>query len=183
MKTLPLILFAIVALAQWAAPLSQIWTHEQVLAKGTLIRLKCSAPDPYDPLRGRYLAVRPEQQEATAPAGVKVETGMQVYAQLAPGADGFATLTGLSLTPPASGDFIRVKARYVYNDKVSFDWPFDRFYVNEKLAPEADKWFSENIRTAKGITAEVRVYNGRAVLQDLSLDGKPFREILKERVK
>lgn len=183
MKTLPLILFAIAALAQWAAPLSQIWTHEQVLAKGTLIRLKCQAPDPYDPLRGRYLAVRPDLQEVTVPAGVKVEKGMQVYVQLTSGADGLATLSGLSLTPPASGDFIRVKARYVYNDKVSFDWPFDRFYINEKLAPEADKWFSENIRTAKGITAEVRVYNGRAVLQDLSLDGKPFREILKERVK
>lgn len=183
MKTLPLILFAIAALAQWAAPLSQIWTHEQVLAKGTLIRLKCQAPDPYDPLRGRYLAVRPDLQEVTVPAGVKVEKGMQVYVQLTSGADGLATLSGLSLTPPASGDFIRVKARYVYNDKVSFDWPFDRFYINEKLAPEADKWFSENIRTAKGIIAEVRVYNGRAVLADLSLDGKPFREILKERVK
>ncbi|MFC5457874.1 GDYXXLXY domain-containing protein [Prosthecobacter fluviatilis] len=183
MKTLPLILFAIAALAQWAAPLSQIWTHEQVLAKGTLIRLMCQAPDPYDPLRGRYLAVRPDLQEVTVPAGVKVEKGMQVYVQLTSGADGLATLSGLSLTPPASGDFIRVKARYVYNDKVSFDWPFDRFYINEKLAPEADKWFSENIRTAKGITAEVRVYNGRAVLADLSLDGKPFREILKERVK
>ena len=183
MKTFPLILFAIAALAQWAAPLSQIWTHEQVLAQGTLIRLKCSAPDPYDPLRGRYLAVRPELREATMPAGMKLQKGMQVYAQLAPGADGLATLSGLSLTPPASGDFIRVKARYVYNDKVSFEWPFDRFYVNEKLAPEADKWFAQNIRTAKGIIAEVRVLNGRAVLQDLSLDGKPFREILKERVK
>ena len=63
MKTLPFIIFGIAVLAQWAAPLSQIWTHEQVLTKGTLIKLKCSAPDPYDPLRGRYLAVRPTQSE------------------------------------------------------------------------------------------------------------------------
>lgn len=183
MKTLPLIIFAVAVLAQWAAPLSQIWTHEQVLTQGTLIKLKCSAPDPYDPLRGRYLAVRPELQEVAVPAGVKVETGMHVYLLLTTGADGLATLSGVSLTPPASGDYIRVKARYAYNDKVSFEWPFDRFYVNEKLAPEADKWFTENIRTAKGITAELRLLNGRAVLADLSLDGKPFREILKERVK
>ncbi len=39
------------------------------------------------------------------------------------------------------------------------------------------------IRSAKGIIAEVRVLSGRAVLADLSLDGKPFREILKQRVK
>lgn len=183
MKTLPLILFAIVALAQWATPLSQIWTHEQVLAKGTLIKLKCQAPDPYDPLRGRYLAVRPLLHDAAVPAGMKLQKGMQVYAQLTPGADGLATVSGLSLTPPAGTDYVRLRAGWVNGDQVSFEWPFDRFYVNEKLAPEADKWFAENIRGDKGITAEVRVYNGRAVLADLSLDGKPFREILRERVK
>lgn len=183
MKTLPLILFAVAALAQWAVPLSQIWTHEQVLAKGTLIRLKCQAPDPYDPLRGRYLAVRPVLRESTVPTGLKLQKGMQVYAQLTPGADGLATVSGLSLTPPAGADYVRLKAGWVNDNQVSFEWPFDRFYVNEKLAPEADKWFAQNIRTAKGIIAEVRVLNGRAVLQDLSLDGKPFREILKERVK
>jgi uncharacterized membrane-anchored protein len=183
MKTLPLIIFGIAVLAQWAAPLSQIWTHEQVLAKGTLIKLKCSAPDPYDPLRGRYLAVRPTQREAPVPTGMELKQGTQVYAVLTTGADGFATITSLSLTPPASGAYIIVKSGYVYSEHASIEWPFDRFYVNEKLAPEADKWFAENIRSAKGITAEVRVSNGKAVLEDLSFDGKPFREILKDRVK
>jgi len=183
MKTLPLIIFGLAVLAQWAVPFSQIWTHEQVLAKGMLIKVKCQAPDPYDPLRGRYLAVRPLQQEAPVPAGMKLQVGMQVYAQFTTGADGLSTISDLSLTRPASGDYIRLKAGWVYNEKMSFEWPFDRFYVNEKLAPEADKWFAENIRSAQGITAEVRILNGRAVLEDLSLDGKPFREILKARVK
>ncbi len=183
MKTLPFIIFGLAALAQWAAPLAQIWTHEQVLTQGTLIKLKCSAPDPYDPLRGRYLAVRPEQRDASVPAGMKLQRGMQVYVTLTTGADGLATLSSLSLTPPTSGEYLRLKSSYVYGDKANIDWPFDRFYLNEKLAPEADKWFAENIRSAKGIIAEVRVLNGRAVLEDLSFDGKPFREILKERVK
>ncbi len=183
MKTLPFLIFGIAVLAQWAAPLSQIWTHEKVLTQGTLIKLKCTAPDPYDPLRGRYLAVRPNQSEAPVTAGMELKHGTQVYAVLTTGADGFATITSLSLTPPASGDYLRFKAGYVYNNKTDIVWPFDRFYVNEKLAPEADKWFAENIRSTQGITAEVRVLNGRAVLEDLSLDGKPFREILKARVK
>lgn len=183
MKTLPLLIFGIAALAQWSAPLAQIWTHEQTLAKGTLIKLKCAAPDPYDPLRGRFLAVRPEQRDASLPEGMKLERGMHVFATLTTGPDGLATITHVSLTPPASGDFIRLKTGYVYDSKVGIEWPFNRFYINEKLAPEADKWFAENIRGTKGIIAEVRVLNGRAVLADLSLDGKPFREILKERVK
>jgi hypothetical protein len=183
MKTLPFLIFGLAVLAQWAAPLSQIWTHEQVLAHGTLIKLKCTAPDPYDPLRGRYLAVLPEQRQATVPMRMKLKPGTQVYVVLTDGADGFTTISALSLTPPASGVYLRVKSGYVYDNKANIVWPFDRFYLNEKLAPEADTWFAENIRTAKGITAEVRVLNGRAVLEDLSLEGKSFREILKERVK
>ena len=78
MKTLPLIIFALTALAQWAAPLSQIWTRERVLTQGTLIKLKCTAPDPYDPLRGRFLGVRPEQSEASKPKDMILQSGTQV---------------------------------------------------------------------------------------------------------
>ena len=183
MKALPLIIFGLAAIAQWAAPLSQIWTHEQVLAHGTLIKLKCTAPDPYDPLRGRFLAVRPEQGEATPQAGVKPAEGTQVYVTLGTDGDGLTTLQNALLEPPATGDYIALKTRYNYGEKVRVEWPFDRFYVNEQLAPEADKWFAENLRSANGIIAEVRVLKGRAVLADLSFDGKPLREILQERVK
>ena len=183
MKTLSFIIFALAALAQWALPLAQIWTHEQTLTHGTLIKLKCAAPDPYDPLRGRFLAVRPEQSKVTVPDDVKIHQGAQVYVTLTPGADGLSTITGLSTTQPATGVWLRVRARWVYDKEATLQWPFDRFYINEKLAPEADNWFAENIRGTKGIIAEVRVLEGRAVLADLSLDGKPFREILKERVK
>ena len=51
--------FAVAAVAQWLLPLSGIWQHERVTSRGTLVRIECAAPDPYDPLRGRYLAVRP----------------------------------------------------------------------------------------------------------------------------
>jgi uncharacterized membrane-anchored protein len=169
MKALPLIIFGLAAAAQWAVPLLQIQTHEQTLTQGRLIKLKCLAPDPYDPLRGRYLAVRPEQQSVEAREDMKLERGMPVFAQLTTGEDGLAIITSLTLSAPTSGDFIRVKTGYTYQGKVHIEWPFERFYINEKLAPEADKWFAENIRTAQGIIAEVRVRNGNAVLADLSL--------------
>ena len=181
MKNLSFIIFGFAVLAQWLVPLTGILQHEKTLAEDTLIKLKCSAPDPCDPLRGRFLAVRPEQRELSVPAGAKLQRGMQVYAALTTGADGLASVTHLSHEPPASGDFIRLKLGYVYNEKTQIQWPFSRFYLNEKLAPEADRWFAENIRSTQGIIAEVRVLNGRAVLADLSFDGKPFREILKER--
>jgi hypothetical protein len=181
MKTLTFILFGLAALAQWVVPLTGILQHEQTLAKGTLVKLKCSAPDPYDPLRGRFLAVRPEQREIAVPTGSKLQRGQWVYASLTTGADGLARVSHLSVDQPVGGDFIRLKSGYMHNEKTQLEWPFSRFYLNEKLAPEADRWFAENIRSSKGIIAEVRVLNGRAVLADLSFDGKSFREILKER--
>lgn len=182
MKSPAILLFVIVCLAQWAAPLSQIWTHERSLADGVLIRLKCRAPDPYDPLRGRFLAVVPTQDEAPLAAGEKVESGQRVYAVIMPGADELASVASISAKRPQGGVYVRVTVRYVYESKVSFDWPFERFYINEELAPEADKWLAENLRTEDGVIAEVRVLDGRAVLADLTLKGRPFREILQERV-
>lgn len=183
MKTLSWIIFGLAALAQWAVPLSQIRSYERTLTTGKLIRLKCDAPDPYDPLRGRFLAVLPEQRTAAKPEKMELQSNMPVYATLTTGADGLATITQLSPEPPASGDYVRLRTTYVYGDTVSIKWPFDRFYINEKLAPEADKWFAENIRSATGVVAEVRLLDGHAVLADLTFDGKPFRELLRERTK
>jgi hypothetical protein len=156
MKTSLLALFAIAVLIQWAAPLSQIWKYERVLASGTLVRLKCRAPDPYDP-----------------------PDGTPVYAVLTPDEGGVSHISSLVLTPPASGVYVKTKLRW----GSTIEWPFDRFYLNEKLAPEADKWLAENIRTEKGVIAVVRVLDGRAVLEDLTFEGQSFREVLKQRVK
>jgi len=183
MKSLPFILFALVSLAQWAAPLSQIFKFERTLSNGTLVRLKCSAPDPYDPLRGRYLAVRPEQDSAPIAKDTKLVEGQHAYAVLQTGSDGQTTIQELLAEPPAAGDHVRVTFNYEAEDKGYFSWPFDRFYLNEALAPEADKWFAETIRDAKGIIAEVRVHQGTAVLENLTFDGKSFRDILKKRMK
>lgn len=178
------IIFGVAALAQWAGPLSRIYTYEQTLTQGTLIKLKCTAPDPYDPLRGRFLAIRPEQQQIPIPETLRLQEGTTFYASFSTGDDGLTTLSGVSLSPPENGESIRLRTRYyAYGNNVNIDWPFERFYINEKLAPEADAWLAENIRSAEGVIAEVRVLNGTAVLADLSLDGKSFREILKERVK
>lgn len=178
-------IFGVAALAQWAAPMSRIYIYEQTLTHGTLIKLKCTAPDPYDPLRGRFLAIRPAQQQITIPPEtLKLEEGATFYASFTTGDDGLTTLSGVSLSPPETGESIRLRTLYYsYGNSANIHWPFERFYINEKLAPEADQWLAENIRSAQGVVAEVRVLNGRAVLADLTLDGKSFREILKERVK
>ena len=182
MKILYWIIFGVAAIAQWAVPATGIWQHEQTLAKGKLYKINCTAPDPYDPLRGRYLAVRPAQSQVNVPPEMQLSGGMTVYGRMTVGDDGLATIKSVEFVPPEDGESIELRVRYVNGGQANVEWPFDRLYLNQRVAPEADKWFAENVRTSEGVIAEVRVRNGRAVLADLSLNGKPFRELLKERV-
>ncbi len=183
MKSAALIIFAVTALAQLAVPLWQIRTHEQVLEHGTIIRLKCRAPDPYDPLRGRFLAVSPEDTKVSLSTIEALTHGKSIFITFTTDADGISHPASRVAVPPSSGPYLRVKVAYTLLKECEFRWPFDRFYINEELAPEADKWFAERIRKKDGVIAEVRVLGGRAVLSDLKFEGKSFREILKERVK
>jgi len=183
MRALPILIFCITALAQWAVPLFGIRQHEEVLKHGVLVKFKCRAPDPYDPLRGRYLAVRPEAERLPVPAGLKIASGMEIYISLSMEDDGFGKLGCITFKPPATGFYIRAKSGHSYGDTTAIKWPFERYYLNENLAPDADKWLAENTRGEKRVVAEIRILDGRSVLADLSFDGKPLRETLRDKAR
>lgn len=183
-----LAVFAVAAVAQWLLPLSGIWQHERVISRGTLVRIECAAPDPYDPLRGRYLAVRPAQSSVSKPKGFPQGGGLvPVWATLEPGDDGLARITALSLEPVSGPTVIPLTARSwgttSGTDMIWLEWPFDRFYLNERLAPEADKLVTDRFRDGTKTIAEVRILDGRAVLTDVLVDGTSIREVVKRRAK
>jgi hypothetical protein len=177
------VVFALAVAAQWLVPLLGVWRQERVIARGATVRIECAAPDPYDPLRGRYLAVRPCEQTAVAPDAFPAGRGaVEVWATLAAGADGLARIGSLSVEPVSGPTVIRLVARRIGETDgrptVGLDWPFDRFYLNERLAPDADK-----LVAGKTTVAELRLLDGRAVLADLLLDGASVRELVKRQAK
>jgi hypothetical protein len=178
--------FAAAVIAQWAVPLVGVVQHERTLKEGVPVRMRCTAPDPYDMLRGRFLAVnlanpvqRPESFKDRA-----ISPGQDIYLILEKDADGLHQVNGVALEQPASG-VLYVKARVLWHwgssETIGIKWPVDRFYLNEKLAPEADKWYAETVRDSDGVIAELRVLGGRMVIEDLTYKGTPFREILRGR--
>ena len=179
-KSIVWIVFAVGCVLQWAAPLMQISGYEKVIAEGALFSFRCEAPDPYDMLRGRFLAVRAMPDSFDSMNDSKFEGGEPLYAMMETGADGLAIIKSLTREPPATGSFVKVKCKYTSGGRVPIEWPFDRFYLNEKVAPKADEWYRKNVRTPSAVTAEVRVLNGKAVLVDLKLEGRSFKQILSE---
>ncbi len=190
---LPWLLFGIACAAQWAAPLATIRAQEEVIARGEVVRIAVAAPDPYDPLRGRYLRVRPQEVDVVlGPELAHLKSGNKVWVQLEKRADGLHHIGKVSEEKPVAGDYVQgtLKSAWIRGSnptdrvpKLKIEWPFDRFYLNEKLAPQADTWLRENTRGNKTVVAELHLLKGKAVLTDLELDGHSFREILKEQVK
>lgn len=179
--------FAVALIAQWLLPLSGIWQHERTITDGVTVRVTCAAPDPYDPLRGRYLAVRPEETRSPQPAGMPEKGGVPVWATLVAGDDGLSRIESLSLTPIAGPTVIRLHAMWPgweqEPETVFVEWPFDRLYLNERLAPDADKLVAERFRAGEKPVAEFRLLDGRAVLTDVLVDGTSIREVVKRRAK
>ncbi len=62
--------------------------------------------------------------------------------------------------------------------------PFDRFYMDEKLAPEAEKaYLDANRRGQQEGVVVVRVWRGFGVIEELELGVRPIRDVARERLR
>jgi len=173
--------FVLLACLQLAVPASRIVMKELVLRQGTVHRFLAAPVDPADPFRGRYVALRLAENEAPWSGSEDLSSGQTVYAAIGISTNGFSCFTAASLTPPATGDYIKAHVRYAYSDKISLTLPFDRYYMRETLAPEAEKAYRSSLRDrARPTYITVRVKSGTAVLEALYIDGKPVHEYLKQ---
>ncbi|MDX2109804.1 MAG: GDYXXLXY domain-containing protein [Verrucomicrobiota bacterium] len=185
------LLFAVAAIAQVAIPLALIYRFEHILAKGEPVHFRMTPRDPYDPFRGRYMrlnfSIGTNHPIAEATSLVRHQTA---YAILDIDPDGFATVKELTPYKPWKGRFLKVKVTWAQGSTAAFVVPFDRYYMNETRAPEAERQLAERLRNTASTTntdpalskdyAIVRLLDGRGVVEDLVLDGKPIREWLKE---
>lgn len=187
MRRVLLAVFVLAVVLQWAVPLASIQGRERILREGVLIKIPCRAPDPYDPLRGRYLAIEPLETLLPEHFGTGFKKRQVVFALLEVGGDGLHHVQGLQATEPALSSkpappYVQVVVSQYFGKpkQTRIQWPVSRFYVNENVAPAADEWLRKNTLHSKSVVAEARLLRGQAVLSDITVDGKSFRESLKE---
>ncbi len=175
MKKLIPALFVLVCLIQLSVPAWMIGRREAALRHGDVYRFKTRPVDPYDAFRGRYVALDFEQASRSFILDGKLSRGDVVYATVIEGNDGFAELLGLNRTPP--DDAISIPVRVLWQDRerqVRFRLPFDRYYMEETLAPEAERKYRQANRSRTNETyAAVRINKGFPVIEDLIIDGRP----------
>ncbi len=136
--------------------------------------------DPSDPFRGRYVSLRFSAEEFPQPENLAVTESDCVYVRLRNDADGFARIESVSKQPLTGDDVVRADAASYYDGKQHVTLPFDRYWLDETIAPEADRAYAANTRQGvKNVYVTVRVLGGDAALEQLFIGGMPVREYLR----
>ena len=200
------LIVAVALVAQVAAISWLIWRYERVVSQGTEVRFACQAYDPYDPLRGRYLRTRVSEDCTNMTFQVcetnRYEFRNKLFARLEPnGTNGLWRVAEVAVEPKAEGLWVRPRSssidyRLGWSDrgkdekweafnkrqttsglKAVVTFP-DQLFVNEKLAPEAEKVLRKH--TGKSAVAVYRVLGGEMVITDIEIDGKPIARFTRE---
>ena len=178
-KKIILGLFSILVVVQIIVPVSMIMKREDTLRNGTRYLFRTKPVDPYDAFRGRYVALGFEQDAFPQTDTAHWVHGQYAYAILKKDEHGFATIDQLTHEPAGDDTYIKVKTWGVWDNKVHLRFPFDRYYMEETHAPQAEKAYRDHSqREEKDAYVSIRVKNGFAVLEELYIAGMPIIEFL-----
>jgi uncharacterized membrane-anchored protein len=167
------------AAAQLAVPAWMIMSHEETLRTGERFKFRTMPVDPYDAFRGRYVSLRIEQNALPVPSGAQWKNGQKVFALIDTDANGYSKLGELCAVRPCGRQYLTVRVSQIYGRTAYFDAPFDRFYMEESLAPAAEKVYREHTRTSeRDAYVTVRIRDGLGVIENLWVDGVPIQEFV-----
>lgn len=193
MKKLSLIVLIVLAAVQFAVPLSLIRNKERILHEGEVYRFLTRPIDPADPFQGRYVRLGYLNDRIAWPEHDEPDIAYKarIYATIETGDDGFARFTGWSLEPPKAGSYLETRYEGQYRTwnqatgkneykGLRIDIPFDRFYMDEAKAPRAETLARDATRTTN-CWVEVRILNGKAVIEDVFAEGQSLRVLAAEK--
>ena len=179
-----LLAFVFVALAQIYVPAKIVLNRVQILGTGKEFKFKTAPIDPADPFRGKYIMLDFKETTIDIQKEEKWTRGETVNVFLTTDENGFAKIKSVSKLEPADKqDFLKAKVRFISYDgsKLTIDYPFDRFYMEESKAYDAELTYNRSRRDTNSVAyALVNIKNGESVLKDVMIDGISIREIVKQ---
>lgn len=182
-RKLILAAFILVALAQLYVPAKMILDRESVLANGIDFKFKTAPIDPNDPFRGKYISLQYESNVIEIQNEEDWRGGEDIYVILANDSNGFAKIESLSKTKPSDEvSFVKAKVSYVSDNgsqQLTVSYPFDRFYMEESKALEAEQVYRESVPDTNQVAyALVKIKNGEAVLKDVLINDISIRDVV-----
>ncbi len=181
------IALACLIIAQLSVPAALMNANERILKHGIVYKFKTAPVDPYDIFRGRYVAIRNEKSMAPLTAEENKKLGQQKrigYAVIAVDQNGYAYVERLVAEKPEAGNYFKTTVGYSYSipaDGTSyFKFPVDRYYMNERKAPQAEDLYRKSSTREKNETYMlVRVLDGEMAIERLMIGNAPIEDYLK----
>ena len=184
-KKIILICFGLLVLLQVWTPVAMIWNREDVLKNGKPFKFRSAPVDPNDPFRGKYVVLSFRDNSFVNSTNTEWKNGETIYVELTTDGAGFAKIAAVHKNKPAREiDFVKTAINYLGNDsmkRVFVDWPFDRFYMEENKAGDAEQAYVKSTADSTNTTyALVKVKNGDAVLANVFINDKPIVTFIKK---
>lgn len=179
----------VILLAQLAVLGAMIWRYEQVVRNGIEFRVPCTAHDPRNPWRGRYLRSS-VMADVTVVTNHVIVTPPKEYTRHPPQAT-YVMVDKHSVTsappllvckdeePTLNPPFwFRTKSVRCRDANWQIDLP-NKLYIPESIADNADRILSQSI--SSGITnravAVFRAWKGDIVITGIEIDGIPIEQL------
>lgn len=181
-----LIAFVLMVAAQIYVPANMIFHQEDILNTGKIFRFKAAPVDPVDPLRGRYVVLRFDENEIEQDTGIW-KMSETVYVHLKEGIDGFAEIKAVSKEAPQDGaDFLKTTVDNPpnqYRKVMRIAYPFNRYYMEEFKATQAERTYWNSLRDTSKVTyAVVSIKEGDYALRDVMINGVSLKEVVESEV-
>ena len=174
------VLLAVFA-AQWAAPVSLLLRGARIEGQGQRYYFRTAPVDPVDAFRGRYVILSFDVARVPMPAVPTLRRGERVYAPLRVGDDRFARL-GIVQRERPDGPHLEVRVQHHDGQQLWLQLPFDRYYLDEHLAPRAERAVADasgrRVQAPSRAYVAVKVHHGDAVLEELFIDDEPVHRHL-----
>lgn len=184
--------FLLVVVAQLLVPAKMIYDKEKILEEGMAFKFQTAPIDPTDPLRGKYISLSYKDNFIDVDSSQSWTRGDEVYV-LFEEVNGYAVISDIYNNPPSSRYleddmyFLKTTVNYIskksaderHNQRIYIDYPFDRFYMGEFKALDAEKVYWDANRSVKDLTyALVNIKQGEAVLKDVYINEVPIKEVV-----
>ena len=177
--------FAVMLAMQLWVPSKMIYYQSNTIKSGTAYKFKTRPIDPSDPFRGKYVALNFELDHFAITDTVWDAT-KPVYVYLTKDQDGFAHITQISNHPLNNAqDYVVAQFNWQSGQVVYFDLPFNKFYMEEGKALEAEvavrqttRAFITNPDQAPICYALVYVKGENATLDNVFIGEVPIREFV-----
>ena len=188
-KKLIFTLLVIGLAAQLLVPAKLIFDSEKTNSAGTIFKFKVGPVDPYDPFRGKYITLTFMDNSVIRDTLEKFTYSESAFVLVEADSTGMAQVKSIShstFPEPYYFEATVSSASVAYSDNfqtIRVEFPFNKFFLEETIAPGAETVYRETRNDTVPAYALVSILEGKAVLRDVIIRDSSIADVVRARAR